>query len=69
MPEVTDMPFDETDRLDASAVETLADWLDEAADPDTVIARKFSVRDLVVVLRSIECTMWSDGIDARGEDA
>lgn len=64
-----DKPFDDDESLSASAVGSLADWLDEAADPDMLIARKFKVGDLIDVLRSIECGIWSDGIDAMGEDA
>ena len=62
-------PFEKDAMLSGSHVSALSEWLQANADPKTVIAPGYTVLDLVNDLDAIDNGMWSDGIDAMGEDA
>lgn len=66
----SETPFEE-DRLllSSGAIEPLRNWLAENANPGLIIAGEYTVAMLIDDLDEILRGMWSDSIDAMGEDA
>lgn len=62
-------PFEDRHNPSAGDVENLRDWLAAHAAADTVIAGDYTVAQLIEDLDEINAGMWSDGIDAMGDDA
>jgi hypothetical protein len=62
-------PFPERSRLSGSDLETLKDWLVANANPETEIAPGYTVGAMISDMEAMLDGMWSDGIDAMGEDA
>ncbi len=62
-------PFEKNSHLSSRSVEALSEWLEEHADKATVIAEGYTVGDLIADLDNMADGIWSDGIDAMGEDA
>lgn len=65
----TPRPFPDSRFLSGGSVEELRDWLKENADPTILLGGEYQVGDLLKDLGEILGGMWSDGIDAMGEDA
>lgn len=65
----TPRPFKKDEHLSSGHLESLRDWLAENVAPDMLLAGQYQVTDLVEDLNTILTGMWSDGIDAMGEDA
>ncbi len=69
MPEApTARPFEKNSYLSGRSLETLRDWL-ETCDQRIVLSHDYKLSDLVADLDQMLDGMWSDGIDAMGEDA
>ena len=69
---MTDDDPEPTDRqIPFTSVEALRDWLSENVPTEVVIsiAKGYTVGDLLADLDAIDDRLWSDGIDAMGEDA
>jgi hypothetical protein len=66
---VTDRPFKADQYLSAADLATLSDWLEASGNKDAVIGGTYTVADLIKDLDSIMDGVWSDSIDAMGEDA
>lgn len=66
---MNERPFPDDERLSSEHVAALRDWLRENGAPDTVLGGRYTVADLIRDLDNILDGMWSDGIDAMGEDA
>lgn len=62
-------PFEPNSCLHGSDLSTLLDWLAEHVPADLILAGTYRVGDLVKDIDDILDGMWSDGIDAMGEDA
>lgn len=62
-------PFEKNDYLSGQSLKLLHDWLSKHANPELLIAPDYRMADMLEDLDSILDGMWSDGIDAMGEDA
>ena len=62
-------PFEKDDCLSGGSLNTLRDWLLEHANPELLIAPDYKMKDMIEDLNNMLDGMWSDGIDAMGEDA
>jgi len=62
-------PFKKNEYLSGYSVETLVEWLRENVDPEMQLSPDYKMSDLTDDLGNIVGGMWSDGIDAMGEDA
>lgn len=65
----TSRPFPVGTSMSSSHLEPIRDWLEKNVDPTTVLGGEYHVQDLLDDLDEILVGMWSDGIDARGDDA
>lgn len=65
------VPFDEKDSvwLSGSSLPNLVEWLEENGLPDAKIGGDYTAAALIADLNKICAGIWSDGIDAMGEDA
>lgn len=64
-----DKPFKENEYLNGDSVKTLYRWLMLNIDKDNIIAKNYKATDLLNDLSKIIDGMWSDSIDAMGDDA
>lgn len=62
-------PFDDISRPSTGGVQKLADWLREHSKAEIGLADGYTVGDLISDLDDMADNIWSDGIDAMGEDA
>jgi hypothetical protein len=63
-------PFEgATYRLSSGSLEMLHDWLEKECPQGLQLTADYTVSDLVSDLGNILGGMWSDGIDAMGDDA
>ena len=61
-------PFPVGGHVNSGSLEPLRDWLAQQ-DATRIVAMEYTIGDLVSDLDEILGSMWSDGIDARGDDA
>lgn len=64
-------PFKEEDRvlLSSYSLDTLVEWLKINVKGDLRLTEDYKVSDLIDNIEDIQGGMWSDSIDAMGEDA
>jgi hypothetical protein len=62
-------PFKKGEPLSGGSLETLCTWLEENCDKTTKLTSDYTVADLIADIDDMLDGMWSDGVDAMGEDA
>lgn len=63
-------PFKQGQYLSSSSIDELSGWLEKyVIDRSVKIAEDYTIGDLINDLDCIADGVWSDGIDAMGEDA